>query len=399
MKPSEFDNFRLQAVRDLRRARRQERALVYPLLHQNDHARDFNTILTMTQQFIVGETETGSIYSSSHPTSDITRRLCSGNAADMYHTFVSALAAFSFNDFVLGGRLLRRAFRALDSEIDHLGVIRSVEYCFSIPHLFVSYGRSDLAVLLLKYMAPRLQMVPRRHPLAIICGPLLSIIQAAAQPSRDSLDRVLRLGADTFAEAHSDDSRAVLYFRARFCTVDAEAAEEIFLEYQGLVAEYAARFGKMHPTTLSTEREMLDLGARYRLERAEDLCVRAISKIEKYYAEHTVPTHGWSHSHQKLWVDLECLLTEIVASGGDVPQAIKRSRDIYEFVSSTGGSLPSDRWYPVNSFQIWLEMMLYSIGELAVGDEFRRGRLSSEQYLVLERESVDEEQDFLNSHN
>ena len=69
------------------------------------------------------------------------------------------------------------------------------------------------------------------------------------------------------------------------------------------------------------------------------------------------------------------------------------------FVADTRGCLPPDRWYPINSFQIWLEMMLYSIGEVEVGDEFRRGRLSSEQYLILDKESVDEERDFLNSHN
>lgn len=400
-KPSELDNYRLQAVRELRRARRQEHALVYPLLHQNDQARDFNTILTMTKQFIVGETETSIVYCSSHPTLDTTRRFSSGSGTDMYQTFVSALAAFSLNDFMLGGRLLRRAFRTLDSEIDHLGLIRSVEYCFSIPHLFVSYGRNDLATLLLKYMAPRLQMIPKRHPLAIICGPLLSIIQTSREPSRDSLDRVLQLGADTFAEAHSDDPRAVLYFRARFCAIDAQPAEEIFEDYQGLVAEYAARFGEMNPRTLSTEREMLDFGARYRIKPAvtKELCELAISKIEDYYAERNLPTQRWSHSHQKLWMDLECLLTEVVATGGNLPQAIIMSRDIYGFVANTSGCLPSNRWYAINSFQIWLEMMLYSVGQVEVGDEFRRSRLSSEQYLVLDKESIEEEEDFLNSHN
>lgn len=400
-KPSELDNFKLRAVRELRRARRQERALVYPLLHQNDQARDFNTILTMTRQFIVGETETSIVFSSHHPTLDTTRRFASGSGTDMYQTFVSALAAFSLNDFILGGRLLRRAFRALDSEIDHLGLIRSVEYCFSIPHLFVSYGRNDLATLLLKYMAPRLEMIPKRHPLAIICGPLLSIIQTSREPSRDSLDRVLKLGADTFAEAHSDDLRAVLYFRARFCTIDSEAAEEIFLGYQGLVTEYTARYGEMHPTTLSTEREMLDFGARYRIKPAlvKELCELAISKIENHYSGRNIDTQGWSHSHQKFWMDLECLLTEVVATGGDLVQAIQRSRDIYGFVANTSGCLPSNRWYAINSFQIWLEMMLYSIGQVEVGNEMRESRLSSEQYLVLDKESIDEEQDFLNSHN
>lgn len=400
-KPSEVENSKMQAVRELRRVRRQERALVYPLLHQNDQARDFNTILTMTRQYIVGETETSALYCSKPPTMDSTRRFSSVSGTDINQTFVSALGAFSLDDFILGGRLLRRAFRALDSEIDHLGLIRSVEYCFSIPHLFVSYGRNDLATLLLKYMAPRLKMIPKRHPLAIICGPLLSIIQTARQPSQDSLDRVLQLGADTFAEAHSDDLRAVLYFRARFCTIDNEAAEEILVGYQGLVTEYTARFGEMHPTTLSTEREMLDFGVRYKLKPAlvKELCELAIFKIEDYYAKRNLSTPKWSHSHQKLWMDLECLLTEIVASIGDLPQAIQRSRDIYGFVASTSGCLPSNRWYAINSFQIWLEMMLYSIGQMDVVEEFRRSRLSSEQYHVLDKESIDEEQDFLNSHN
>jgi hypothetical protein len=296
---------------------------------------------------------------------------------------------------------LRRAFRALDREIDHLGAIRSVEYCFSIPHLFVSYGRNDLATLMLRYMAPRLQMIPKRHPLAIICGPLLSIVQDSRHPSRESLDRVLKLGTDTFAEAYSDEFRAVLYFRARFCTLNIGAAEEIFFGYQRLVTEYSARFGEMHPTTLSTEREMLDLAARYRLKPAvaRDMCKLAIAKVEDHYAERNIPTQGWSHSHQKLWMDLGCLLVEIVASGGDLPQAIKRSRDIYGFVANTSGCLPSRRWYAINSFQIWLEMMVYSLGQVDVGDEFRRSRLSSEQYLVLDKESIDEEEGFLKSHN
>lgn len=320
---------------------------------------------------------------------------------NLYQTFVSALAAFSLNDFVLGGRLLRGAFRALDSEIDHLSAIRSVENCFSIPYLFVSYERNDLATLMLKYMAPRLQMTPKRHSLAIICGPLLSIVKDLRQPSPESLDWVLKLGTDTFAEAHSDDFRAVLYFRARFCTLNTGAVEEIFFGYQRLVAEYSARFGKMHPTTLSTEREMLDLAARYRLKpvMARDLCELAIAKIEDHYAERNIPTQRWSHSHQKLWMDLGCLLVEIVASGGDLPQAIKRSREIYGFVTNTSGCLPSNRWYAINSFQIWLETMVHSLGQVEVGDEFRTSCLSSEQYLVLDKESIDEEENFSNSHN
>lgn len=344
-KLSEHETFELRAVRELRRARRQERALAYPLLHQNDQARDIHTVLTLTQQFIMGESETGVVYCSSQPKLDTTRRFCSGCGTDMYQTFISALAAFSFNDFILGGRLLRRAFRALEGEIDHLGVIRSVEYCFSIPYLFLSYGRNDLAILVLKYMVPRLQMIPKRHPLAMICGPLLSIVQDSRQPSRDSMDRVLQLGADTFAEAHSDDFRALLYFRARFCTLDTKAAEKMFLAYRGLVAEYLAQFGEMHPMTLSTEREMLELVARYRLQPAvaRELCELAIAKIEDYYAVRNIPTQRWSHSHQKLWMDLGCLLVEIVASGADLPHAIQKSRDIYDFVANTSGCLPSTR--------------------------------------------------------
>lgn len=400
-KLSEHENFKLRAVRELRKARRQERALAYPLMHQNDQARDIHTVLTLTQQFIMGESETGVVYCSRQPTLDTTRRFSSGRGNDMYQTFISALAAFSFNDFILGGRLLRRAFRALESKIDHLGVIRSVEYCFSIPYLFLSYGRNDLATLLLKYLAPRLRMIPKRHPLAIICGPLLSIVQDSRQPSRDSLDRVLHLGADTFAEAHSDNFRAVLYFRARFCTLDTKAAEKMFLAYQSLLTGYSARFGEMHPITLSTEREMLDLVARYRLQPAvaRDLCELAIAKIEDYYAERNIPTQRWSQSHQKLWMDLGCLLVETVASGGDLPRAIRRSRDIYAFVANTSGCLSSTRWYAINSFQIWLEVMVYSLGQVKVGDEFRRSRLSSEQYLVLDKESIEEEEDFLNSRH
>lgn len=241
-------------------------------------------------------------------------------------------------------------------------------------------------------MAPKLQMIPKRHPLAITCGPLLSIVQESRQPSRDSLDRVLQLGADTFAEAHSDDFRAVLYFWARFCTLDTKAAQKTFLDYQGLVAEYSARFSKVHPITLSTEREMLDLVARYRLQPAvaRSLCELAIAKIEDYYAKRDIPTHRWSHSHQKLWMDLGCLLVEIVASGSDLPHAIKKSRDIYEFMANTSGCLPSTRWYAIDSFQIWLEVVVNSLGQVEVGDEFKRSRLSSEQYLVLDKESTEE---------
>lgn len=83
-KPSEVENFKMQAARELRRVRRQERALVYPLLHQNDQARDFNTILTMTRQYIVGETETSVAYCSKLPTLDSTRHFSSGSRTDMY---------------------------------------------------------------------------------------------------------------------------------------------------------------------------------------------------------------------------------------------------------------------------------------------------------------------------
>lgn len=83
-------------------------------------------------------------------------------------------------------------------------------------------------MILLKYMAPWLPMIPKRRPPSITFEFLRDINQAEKDPGRESPDRVLHLAADIFAEAHSDDTRTLFYFRSRFWIIENEAVESMF---------------------------------------------------------------------------------------------------------------------------------------------------------------------------
>lgn len=393
-----IDGSRQSTFRAVRNADRGERVLVYPLLHQNDQARHINIVLKMTQQYIEGEMETGIDFGKTDPNTQRTSLFSDNHGTNMYQTLVSALGAFILNDIVVGGRLLRRAFRILEIDINHMGLIQSVEYCFSIPHLFVAYGRNDLAILLLKYMAPRLRMIPKRHPLVIICEPLLSLLQTPRQLSQDSLERVLGLGIDTFAAVRPWDCRTILHFRSRFSSnTRAEALEEIISSYLDLIQVSLEELSDMDPKVLGIEREVLDFVTRHRFQPVKTMqwCQAVISKIEAHYAKGGIPAQGWREEHQKVWIDIHCLLIESMAFGGDLDQAIKKSRDVYDFVGTTRRSLAPNKWHANHSFQIWLEVMLYAVGKMDEVEEFREVRMGFKQYRLLEKESVAEEQDFM----
>lgn len=341
-------------------------------------------------------------------------------ASPVYYSMRSALWSFSQGDGITGGRLLRRTFRILDERLQGLRDGRPVvaSYCCSIVVFLVSSRRTDLAVMFLKFVTSRVSLISRRHPLALMCEPLLSVLLRKGGKDHEafvklSLVNVLKVEAASLADLRGPEHRDRVYFWSRYDApirvsdnygvgedlrvLSTDRVEQISTYYDSLLRDAEAEFGDMiHPTYLFLEGATISFHARWGYQR--DVAIKRsegmFARLRKHYSDRGLPVEAWSEQHQQAYIEVSTYLWPLYLWAGRADEAIDEARKLASLRATTFKTMAGS-WIGVDILVLWFESFLIKAGRKDDAEYFSTWRLACDYYTSLEHEFAAEEEEFV----